>query len=368
MCKQMNIPINFNSLAYNYAERSGNLKAEAVGEVKSEKHFPIFSGNQIFKPLTKSKPFSTPLFAYAEVFWSNVIDEYFMPAPRYQLAFCEGYEAEMEKYYDYGTVVPSVCGENEVLMNLLEFFRENPDEQVDIDNYENYCQMFYDYTAILESDFFQNNKKLAEQLAMQILISVLRGDQNYHYENVSFLCDSAGKIIDMAPMIDHEFSTYFMFPDDLVQHVYWFEQLKRSIVGKDVSVDEFSWISNPKERKLMEKSAVCISKNLMYIKEHYPEVASVFLESVKQLEKGIDEREESFQLKRNLQYPESANSYAFRIGRARYKEKDEEKAKLYERTYGEKGGKIDFEDVNKRSICEIKKIIELLKEILGEEK
>lgn len=252
-------------------------------------------------------------------------------------------------------------------MNLLEFFRKNPDEKVDIDNYENYCQMFYDYTAILESDFFQNNKMLAEQLALQILISVLRGDQNYHYENVAFLCDSTGKIINMAPMIDHEFSTYFMFPDDLVQHIYWFEQLKRSIVGKDVSSDEFPWISNPKERELMEKSAVCLYKNLLYIKEHYPEVAAAFLESVKQLEKGMDEREEWFHLKRNLQYPEVANSYAFRIGKARYKEKEEEKANQYERTYGEKGGKIDFEAVNRRSICEIKKIIELLKEILREE-
>lgn len=53
---------------YKYSARSGNLKAEAVGVVKGEKHFPVFEGDVVFKPLTKSKPLSTPLFAYAEVF------------------------------------------------------------------------------------------------------------------------------------------------------------------------------------------------------------------------------------------------------------------------------------------------------------
>ena len=77
---------------YQYKDRIGNLKAEAVGVVSGEKHFPIFPGNMIFKPLTKSKPFSTPLYAYAEVFWSTVINKYFMPAPQYELATCEGYE------------------------------------------------------------------------------------------------------------------------------------------------------------------------------------------------------------------------------------------------------------------------------------
>ena len=82
---------------YQYKDRIGNLKAEAVGVVSGEKHFPIFPGNMIFKPLTKSKPFSTPLYAYAEVFWSTVINKYFMPAPQYELATCEGYEEVNEK-------------------------------------------------------------------------------------------------------------------------------------------------------------------------------------------------------------------------------------------------------------------------------
>ena len=38
---------------YNYAERTGNLKAEAVGVVSGEKHFPVFEDRMVFKPLTK---------------------------------------------------------------------------------------------------------------------------------------------------------------------------------------------------------------------------------------------------------------------------------------------------------------------------
>ena len=105
--------INYETVHFNYADRIGNLTAEAVGVVKGEKHFPVYSGNRIFKPLSKSKPFSTPLFAYAEVFWSWVINTYFMPVPQYRLAFCEGYEAETGKNYDYGTAVPFAYGEGE---------------------------------------------------------------------------------------------------------------------------------------------------------------------------------------------------------------------------------------------------------------
>ena len=47
--------------------------------------------------------------------------------------------------------------------------------------------MFYDYTEILESTYFQTHQNLAEELAMQILVSVLKGDQNYHYE-ILHLC------------------------------------------------------------------------------------------------------------------------------------------------------------------------------------
>ena len=184
--------------------------------------------------------------------------------------------------------------EGEHLLNLLEFFRTYPDEKVQIDDYLNYCQMFYDYTEILEADYFQTHRGIAEDLAMQILISVLKGDQNYHYENIAFVCDASGQILRLAPMIDHEFSTYFMFPDNLSRHNYWFGELQRSIEGKPVQPDEYKDFPNEKERRLMEKSATCLHQNLVYIKEHYPEVTASFLENVSRLKRDLLQKRESF--------------------------------------------------------------------------
>lgn len=352
------------SQIYEYSSRIGNLKAEAVGIVKGEKHFPIFSGNLVFKPLTKSKPFSTPLFAYAEVFWSWVINEYFVPAPQYRLAICKGYEAETEKYYDYGTVCPMIYREGEHLMNLLEFFRKYPDDRVKIDDYVNYCQMFYDYTEILNADYFQTHQKLAEELAMQILISVLKGDQNYHYENIAFICNEAGEILRLAPMIDHEFSTYFMFPDSMSRHLYWFEQLQRSIAGNEVQPDEYADFTNEEERRLMEKSATCLHGNLTYIKEHYPKVTELFLEKLDKLEADLRENKEMFYIQKSQNYPDHANSNAYLVGKARYKDHDEEKAVIYEAKYGGSGKEIHFDIINSQIVYEVKKTIQQMKTIL----
>lgn len=135
--------------------------------------------------------------------------------------------------------------------------------KVKIDDYLNYCQMFYDYTEILEAAYFQSHPKLAEELAMQILISVWKGDQNYHYENVAFVCNEEDEILRMAPMIDHEFSTYFMFPDSVGRHMYWLGELERSIEGRKVQPDEYAGMPNEAERKMMEKSATSLYKNLV---------------------------------------------------------------------------------------------------------
>ena len=342
----MKTETNYETVHFNYSDRIGNLQAEAVGVVKGEKHFPIYEGNVIFKPLSKSKPFSTPLFAYAEVFWSGIIEEYFMAVPRYQLAFCHGYEVESAKYYDYGTAVPMIYQEGEQLLNLLEFFRKYPDEKVDIDQYENYCMMFYDYTEILEAAYFQKHKEMAGQLVMQILVSVLKGDQNYHYENIAFVCDQNGEILRLAPMIDHEFSTYFMFPDNSVQHMYWYSELIRSIGGQEVQDYEYDYLKNPKERQMMEKSAVCLHKNLTYMKAYFPEVTREFLEKLDHLERDMEENPSAFYLQENQEYPAIANSYAYMAGKARYKDHDEEQAKLLEEKYAGKVKQIDFEELN----------------------
>ena len=355
---------DYTSKTYNYSNRLGNLTAEAVGVIKGEKHFPVFADRIIFKPLTKSKPLSTPLFAYAEVFWSWVINTYFMPVPQYRLAFCEGDEAETGKNYDYGTAVPFAYGEGEQLMNLLEFFRKYPDENVKIDDYLNYCQMFYDYTEILESTYFQTHQDLAEGLAMQILVSVLKGDQNYHYENIAFVCNASGQILRLAPMIDHEFSTCFMFPDNLSRHNYWFGELQRSIEGKPVQPDEYKDFPNEKERRLMEKSATCLHRNLVYIKEHYPEVTASFLKNVSRLKRDLLQKRESFFIRKAKDYPGHANSDAYRIGKARYKDHDEEKAAAFEKQYGGEGKEISFALMNCLINYEVQEIIEQMERIL----
>ena len=359
--------IDFSAIRYNYADRISNLTAEAIGVVKGEKYFPVYSGNRIFKPLSKSKPFSTPLFAYAEMFWSGIIDEYFMAAPRYQLAFCHGYETAEPKYYDYGTAVPMICQEGEQLLNLLEFFRKYPDAKVDIDQYENYCMMFYDYTDILEASYFQTHKDMAEQLVMQILVSVLKGDQNYHYENIAFVCNKKGEILRLAPMIDHEFSTYFMFPDNSAQHIYWYSELIRSIEGHEVQDYEYDCLKNPKERQMMEKSAVCLHRNLAYIKTHFPDVTAEFLRKINRLEQDMEGNPSEFYLQENKEYPGIANSYAYMAGHARYKEHDEEQAKLLEEKYAGKAKQIDFAELNVQLLKEIKGIIRLLKQKLSNE-
>ena len=291
-------------------------------------------------------------------------DTYFVPAPLYRLAFCRGYEAECEKYYDYGTVSPMIYEEGEHLLNLLEFFRTYPDDKVQIDDYLNYCQMFYDYTEILEADYFQTHRGIAEDLAMQILISVLKGDQNYHYENIAFVCDASGQILRLAPMIDHEFSTCFMFPDNLSRHNYWFGEVQRSIEGKPVQPDEYKDFPNEKERRLMEKSATCLHRNLVYIKEHYPEVTASFLKNVSRLKRDLLQKRESFFIRKAKDYPDHANSDAYRIGKARYKDHDEEKAAAFEKQYGGEGKEISFDLMNCLINYEVQEIIEQMERIL----
>ena len=95
-------------------------------------------------------------------------------------------------------------------------------------------------------------------------------------------------------MIDHEFSTYFMFPDNIQRHTYWLDELKRSIEGKSVRPEEYKDFPNEKERRLMEKSATCLYRNLIYIKEHYPEVTATFLENVSRLKRDLLQKRESF--------------------------------------------------------------------------
>ena len=167
---------------------------------------------------------------------------------------------------------------------------------------------------------------MAEQLAMQILVSVLKGDQNYHYENIAFVCNKKGEILRLAPMIDHEFSTYFMFPDNSAQHMYWYSELIRSMEGHEVQDYEYD----------------CLKHDL-------------------------EENPSPFYLQENIEYPGTANSYAYMSGKARYKDHDEEKAKLLEEKYSSREKKIDFHVLSVQIVQEIKGIIRLLKVMLEKE-
>lgn len=277
--------VDFSIYKYNYDERVGNLDKEAASEVKSEKHFPLFEENgklRIFKPLSKTKPLTTPLFAYSEVFWSNIINRYFdSEAPIYNLAFCENIEKLAPKYYEIGTVVDSVLGEGEELINLYEYFRDNKDQKVNIDDYINYCEKLYDYSFFFESDFLQDNKQLSSQLAKQILLSILRADQNFHYENVSFIIDSKNNISRLAPPIDHEFSTMFLYPDDKTKHKLRFG----NFIGR---------LSYSGDHKTFEDSLLALAgfknsivKNLDAICEYHPKVADEFIHQLREFSKDF---------------------------------------------------------------------------------
>ena len=68
----------FNVIKLNYKDKNGVLVTEAHSQVKSKKSFPIYTINNkkmIFKPLSKTKPLTTPLFAYSEVYWSYIINK-----------------------------------------------------------------------------------------------------------------------------------------------------------------------------------------------------------------------------------------------------------------------------------------------------
>lgn len=224
----------FDVKEYNVKDKKRNLEAKASGVVSSKKCFPVFEENgkeYIFKPLSKTKPLSTPLFAYSEVYWSYLLKKYIDPkTPQYRLAICKGLTEENEKYYEKGTIVENVLQEDEELINILELFWKYPDTMVDIDGYINYCERQYSYENILNSTFFTTNKDLGEKLAEQILCSILRRDDNYHYENVS-LIEKNKKISDIAPILDMEFSEMFMYPDYPKEHKEAFSDFDENSQG-----------------------------------------------------------------------------------------------------------------------------------------
>lgn len=302
----MNIDFNVIKLEYNNKIRS--LDISASGIIKSNKFFPVYNieGEEyIFKPLSKTKPLTTPLFSYAEVVWSYIINEYFFDVPLYKLAICNGYEEAEKKYYDKGSLVANILKEGEHLVNLYEYFLTHKDKAVDIDTYINYCLKPYDYTCIFNSDLFLSNDNLSKELAKHVLVSILKADQNYHYENVAFICDENDNILRLAPMIDHEFSTMFLFGDDEKKNFRYFCSF-----ADDAFKDGINY------------------KNLIYICENFPDVVDEFKKSLYKLQNDI----KSLKLKDNNFLWKCSSSF-YEAGIAEFKEYDFEKANFLKKVF-----------------------------------
>ena len=62
---------------------------------------------------------------------------------------------------------------------------------------------------------------------------------------------------------------------------------------------EYDWLVNETERHMMEKSATCLHKNLVYIREHYPLVAEEFLRKLSRFENDLIEHKEWFAVKKS---------------------------------------------------------------------
>ena len=315
--------IDYQVRKYDYNKRAGNLDAEAKGKVKSKKYFPYFyeDGKKIiFKPLSKTKPLSTPYFAYSEVVWSHILHNFFdKNIPLYHLAKCPGYEEAEPKYHTYGTVVESVTNENERLVNLYEYFMLHPDGQVTdiIKDYTNFCMMYYDYSFYYASELFQNNREISAEISRQILYSILRGDQNYHYENVSFIYEGDA-LKRVAVPIDHEFSSIFMYPDQRESHL-------------DVSTKFMDYLfENESERSKMIRSILGIPnekcniiKNIETIVKLHPEVAESFIDSLNHM---CDELRTNPIILEDHNYLEPFSSDDYEAGILRYKDQKLEKA------------------------------------------
>ncbi len=336
---------------YDYRNRIRNLDKKAQGVVKSDKFFPVFledGKEKIFKPLSKTKPLSTPYFAYSEVFWSTVIHEFFDPeTPIYKLAICQNIEDDFENKYHHGTIVDSLEKPSMEIINLYEIFRDNPDPEINILTYQNCCGQFYDYTSFFETKLMRENKELGQQFAKQVLLSILKLDQNYHYENPLFYMKD-NKVQRMTPMIDHEFSSMFLFLDALPLNLkYWKDGMDSLIMPKSDPSDIF--------QVYRYEAFASLSRNLDVILSTYPDISLEFLENLKRLIQEF--QTEPFQLE-DHQYLTPFSSENYKIGKAEFKKKDKEQAESFRETIPQSSPKIEEVSVLiYREVLETSKIL-----------
>jgi len=297
----------------NYTDRVDEIDKVSSGVVKSQKKFPIFldsyGGNKelIFKPLSPSKPYGNPTFAYNEVYWSYLINKIFDErAPRYELAICHGIPIKaVEKLpREKGVLVESYLKPGQQDVNLLEYYRDNPDHGVDIEKYINYCDYIYDYSDIMKSEVFTQRPDLSRRLGEMVLTSMLTRNINFHYENISFICED-DNIIDLAPPIDHEFSTLSISPEHRdanlsKQAAYDSLMFELSPQDKLLSPNDFS--RDPLTALNNSRSAF---NNVSTIVKQQPEVAAEFIDKLSKMRQFLLNHDIVFQ---DLNYVGEFNS------------------------------------------------------------
>lgn len=361
----------------NIKNKKGNLKKEASSKVSSTKYFPVFDvegEEKIFKPLSKTKPLSTPLFSYSEVYWSYLINKYIdKSTPVYSLAYCEGLSNEQPKYYEKGCLVDNILSEGEELINIYELFMKYKDPSVDITDYTNYCEVEYDYTKILNSDFFARNKNLRKELAKQILCSVLRRDANYHYENVSLVMKD-NTITRVSPIIDVEFSEMFMYPDLEERHKIRFSNYDEGMAplfsyNETISYEEnsLSFLIRMSEGTIYDKTDVYhfsnLLKNLRVIVDLEPLVVQEFLSSIDAMKEEV----KSFEIEFDDEFLGSFSSIDWEATRMIHKEGvlPTDKKYLAKKSEAEESRiKLDKNNFNKNLQREVLWSIEKLESVL----
>ena len=325
----------------NYADRIGAIDKESAGVVKCQKNFPIFAGHdgkqKIFKPLSPTKPYANPMFAYSEVWWSHLINNFIDErAPRYQLARCHGMppKAGQEIFLEKGTLVDSYLEPGQHDMNLLEYYRANPDPEVDIDQYTNYCDHIYDYRDIFNSELFSRQPELSSRLAEMVLTSIMTININFHYENVTFICEN-DKVVDLAPPIDHEFSLLSINPHNSQrrheQKLANYESLLTGTwVDKELQTTHIDPIGRDAPLYATDHSNFdAMQSNLQIICDKHPNTVRNFIEKMQKMREFLITHHIVFQSMSNFIEPfHDLESYVYYYRKPSHN--NEEMAKLYE--------------------------------------
>lgn len=194
----------------------------------------------------------------------------------------------------------------------------------------------YDYTHILRSNFIKNNLPIGEQLAYQILLSILRMDQNFHYENINLINEK-----NVAPPIDFEFSTPFLYPDKLNEHQKYYNRYKDSIQIPDKD-DESDILGRFIEQQTGIKIANKIRSNIEVIVEMYPHIVYKFIDILEKLIIDLP----NLKLNDPDNFIDDLNSDYWEIGDALYKKKNHAQYLLLK-------DQIHLEEIDKEKVFEM---------------